>query len=539
MPQATPQVQLIDARLAVNVNRLQGIFVRSDDFQLRRLTLNIEQTGVPVVLACFPGLTDQERLAEIIALLQEIQEDISRLLPGCLPVGKIKKINRWSQVKAKLLSGWVVLFVEGSREAYCFPLPAPFVRSPDEPVAEQVVRGPHNGFVEDIEKNLALVRQRMRSTNLKVELFQLGRLSATRVALIYGEGIIDPAVLAEVKHRLVQIDVDDIKAAGTIEEFIEDHPLSIFPQILHTERPDRVTTAIASGAFAVIVDGTPMVLLAPVTFVQFFHSPEDEYERYYYGTFVRLLRYLAIPIALLLPSLYVALTTFNSEMIPTQLLFSIATARAGIPFPAMVEAFLMEATFELLREAGIRLPRQVGQAVSIVGALVIGEGAVRAGIVSQGMVIVVALTGMASFGLPAFNQAQVLRMLRFPLLLLGGTAGILGVFSGVLVLLLHLLGLRSFGVPYFSPLSPLELTAWKSQVLRFPVWAIGGREDYLGTGNKRRLGKQIQRRRYKWFLPGDQGSKQPDPRDHDLVVTAMTPMSRLLAARKKPALARR
>jgi spore germination protein KA len=274
--------------------------------------------------------------------------------------------------------------------------------------------------------------------------------------------------------------------SGYLEEFIEDNPYSPFPQVVHTERPDRVTASLLEGRVAILTDGTPFALIVPAEFITLMQSPEDYYERYMVATAIRWLRYIGFAMSLLLPSLYIAITTFHQEMIPTRLLISLAAAREGVPFPALVEALMMEFTFEALREAGIRLPRAVGQAVSIVGALVIGQAAVQAGIVSPLMVIVVAITGIASFMNPAFNIALTMRLMRFPLMLLAATLGLFGVMVGILAILIHLAGLRSFGVPYLSSLAPLHTKDLKDVAVRAPWWAMDNRPAETAKLNRRR-----------------------------------------------------
>ncbi|WP_269758372.1 spore germination protein [Thalassobacillus sp. C254] len=269
-------------------------------------------------------------------------------------------------------------------------------------------------------------------------------------------------------NRLQRIDVDGTIESGMIEEFIEDNPLSPFPQILNTERPDVVASYLLEGHVCVLVDGSPSALIAPVSFYSLLQSPEDYYQRFMASTLLRWLRYFFLVIALLLPSIYVL-----------------------IPFPALIEAFIMEIMFEVLREAGLRLPKQVGAAVSIVGALVIGEAAVSAGIVSSPMVMVVAITGIASFALPRYNFAFPIRMLRFPMVLLAGALGLLGVILGVLAILVHLCTLRSFGVPYLSPWAPFQFNSLKDVFYRAPSWAMSTRPNVIGEDDDHRIAKHL------------------------------------------------
>jgi len=259
-----------------------------------------------------------------------------------------------------------------------------------------------------------------------------------------------------------------------------------FPQIVHTERPDRVAAGLLQGRVAILTDGTPFVLLVPGEFVTFLTSPEDYYERYMLGTFIRWVRMAAFIISLVLPSLYIAITTFHSEMIPTRLLISITSYRQGLPFPTLAEALAMEFTFEILREAGVRLPRSIGQAVSIVGALVIGQSAVQAGIVSPLMVIIVAFTGIASFSFPSYNLGITIRLLRFPLMLLAGLLGLFGVMFGIIMITIHMASIRSLGVPYLASVAPVHLSDLKDVLVRAPWWAMDERPAEVSKINRRR-----------------------------------------------------
>jgi spore germination protein KA len=258
---------------------------------------------------------------------------------------------------------------------------------------------------------------------------------------------------------------------------IVDNPYSLFPQVITTERPDRAAAALAEGRVVLITDTTPFALILPATLAMLLQSPEDYYHPHGISTAIRWLRYLAFIISVAASPLYVAVTTFHQEMIPFKLLLSVAAAREGVPLPAVLEAIVMEGVFELLREAGIRLPRPVGQAVSIVGALVIGEAAVTAGVVSPLMVIVVATAGIASFATPSYELAIPLRILRFPLMVLAGSLGLFGLTAGLLAVLIHLSGLRSFGVPYLAPLAPLKFGEWKDVLWRAPLWMMHTRPE--------------------------------------------------------------
>ncbi|MNW49225.1 Spore germination protein A1 [compost metagenome] len=296
----------------------------------------------------------------------------------------------------------------------------------------------------------------------------IGATTHTELAILYIEGIAPQSVIQEAKQRLNQIEMDSILSSGYIEELIRDHPKSPFPVIQASQRPDAVSAALIQGKVAILVDGTPFALILPVTFWFAFQTVEDYYINFLFASMLRMLRFLFAFLALALPSLFVAVTTFHSEMIPTALTLSLASAREIIPFPALLETFMMEVTFEALREAGVRLPRPVGQTISIVGALVIGQAAVQAGIISAPLIIVVSLTGIASFLIPQTEMSQAISLLRFPLLICAGTFGLYGVSVGLIAILIHLTNLRSFGVSYLSPVSPFQLSGLSDVFVRAP-----------------------------------------------------------------------
>lgn len=409
------------------------------------------------------------------------REDVFSLVKErALQVGEVKETIRKGEVIDLILSGDTALLIDGYSKALVASTRGWKTRDISEPITEGAVRGPREGFTEDLRTNTSLIRRRIKSPKLKTESLRIGAVTKTEVVVAYIEGVAASGVVKEVQDRLLRIDTDAILESGYLEEFIEDSPFSPFPTIEHTERSDKVAAALVEGRVAILVDGTPFVLMVPTVFFQFLQSSEDYYERFLLGTAARWIRFLAFLFALLLPSLYIAMTTIHQEMIPTELALSIAGARDGVPFPAFVEAFIMEVAFELLREAGVRLPRPVGQAVSIAGALIIGESAVRAGIVSSAMVIIVALTGIASFSIPAFNLALTLRLLRFPMMIVAAIMGIPGMAITVLVIVAHMADLRSFGVPYLSPVAPASYRDWKDVVARAPWWSMFMRPTAIG-----------------------------------------------------------
>ena len=313
----------------------------------------------------------------------------------------------------------------------------------------------------------------------------VGRYTQTEIIIAYIKGLADKTLIEEVTNRLQRIDIDGVLESGYIEEMIEDNPFSPFPQLINTERVDVAAAGLLEGRVVILIDGTPDVLVAPITLYSLLQSAEDYYQRFMISTTIRWMRYFFLVISLLLPSLYVALITYHQEMVPTALLISMARSREEIPFPALVEALIMEIFFEVLREAGIRLPKQVGSAVSMVGALVIGDAAVAAGIISAPIVIVVAITGIASFMIPRYSAGIAIRMLRFPMIFLAGTMGLLGIILGVISIVVHLCSLRSFGISY-HPIAPINGRELKDVLIRAPWWKLNTRPHLTGEDNKYR-----------------------------------------------------
>ncbi|WP_379160887.1 spore germination protein [Paenibacillus sp. sgz5001063] len=472
---------------------LKEQFGQSPDFIFR--TLSGEPSDESGMVVCyFEGLIDHKLLTSIFeSLIHEAPDSnsfitnpnlmASRILER-LPSGNIQMIRTEDQLFTEILSGSVVIIINNCPFPLAVMISGGVRRSVEEPTSQTVVRGPKEGFTEDISTNIALIRRKIKSPKLKFEAHDIGQLTHTKVVLAYIEDVASSDVVKEITLRLQSIDTDSILESGYIEEFIQDAPLSPFPTMIDTERPDTVAGCLLDGQVAVLVDGTPFALIAPVTFFNFFQTSEDYYQRYDISTFLRCLRLVAFLVSLLLPSLYIALTTFQQEMIPTTLLISLAAQREGTPFPALVETLIMEVTFEVIREAGIRMPRVIGPAISIVGALVIGQAAVQAGLVSGAIVIVVSFTAISNFVIPYFSMSSAIRLLRFALMFLAGFLGLFGILAGLIPLLAHLLSLKSFGTDYLMPYSPFYKSNMKDLVIRAPWWAMKTRPNVKSSKNR-------------------------------------------------------
>lgn len=403
-----------------------------------------------------------------------------------LSIGSISDLEHMEPLISAILEGNTVILIDGSSHGVIASSIGGEERGVEEPQSQTVVRGPKEGFTENIRTNTALIRRKIKSPNLWIVDRKIGRVTQTDVAVMYLNGIANDKIVQEILNRLDRIDTDSILESGYIEEFIQDTTFTPFPTITNTERPDAIAGAILEGKIAILVDGTPFALIAPITIFKLFQSSEDYYQKFDIATFLRLLRIISFVVSMLLPSLYIAISTFHQEMLPTTLLISLAAQREGIPFPAVVEALAMEITFEVLREAGVRMPRAMGSAISIVGALVLGQAAVQAGLVSAAMVIIVAFTAIASFVAPSVSIANSARLLRFGFMILAATLGLFGIMAGLLAMLIHLAGLRSFGLPYLTPFAPFIPLDQKDVLVRVPWWAMVTRPTLINRKNAKR-----------------------------------------------------
>lgn len=492
----------LSAKLSLNIQKIKDMTGNSPDITFRLMEASMG-VRLDIAVIYINGLADSNTVNNVImkSLMQETEKEAKQSLlttdpltmikKRVLSIGGVNEINTMDQLLSALFAGDTIILIQGHDRGLSAGTLGWEHRGVEEPQSQTVIRGPKEGFTENLTTNTALLRRKVKSPYLWMEMKQIGRVTQTKVAVMYLKGVANEKVVSEVMQRLDRIDTDSILEGGYIEEFIQDATFTPFPTIANTERPDAVAGAILEGQVAILVDGTPFVLLAPVTFFKFFQSAEDYYHRYDIVTVIRTMRYISFIVSMLLPSLYIAVTTFHQEMLPTTLLISLMAQREGIPFPAFVEALIMEITFEVLREAGIRMPRAIGPAISIVGALVLGQAAVQAGLVSAGMVIVVSFTAISNFVAPAFNIAIAARLLRFFFMFLAATLGLFGIMAGLIFVLIHMAGLRSFGVPYLLPMAPFVPANQKDILVRVPWWAMFTRPRLISQQNTIRQGKNL------------------------------------------------
>ena len=417
--------------------------------------------------------------ANLSDLPENIDEINSYIWSNVVHVTKGKVSSDLASLPEDIVKGQLILFIDGGNQALTFDMRKIEQRGVEQPQTEQVIRGSREGFVEKLENNLSLLRYRLQTPDFRIEISPLGTRTKSKVAMCYIEGITNKELVAEVMRRISLIDTDSIIDSGYIEQFIEDQPLSPFPQVQNTERPDKTVAALLEGRVAILVDGSPFSLIVPALFNQFLQALDDYTERFMIGSLLRIIRLLALLFSLIFPALYVSIISFNPELMPTEFAVAISGSRAGVPFPAVLEVLIMEVSMEILREATIRLPQKIGGALSIVGVLVIGQAAVAAGLASPITVVVIALTTIGSFASPSYNEAISLRMLRFPIIFMAGMFGLLGVMIGMIIICNHLLYLESFGVPYMSPYVPGKWRDMKDTLVRAPLWWMHKRPSFL------------------------------------------------------------
>ncbi|HWS29765.1 MAG TPA: spore germination protein [Clostridia bacterium] len=487
----TPEAKM-DKALMSNLDGLKSLFTNSSDLKIHVFRFGPDN-GIPAALAYIDGLVNEQILSDAILHPLMLWHADSAFLPSgtdlmdmvkqeVLWTADVKTVSSISELAAGCLNGNTALMIDGCPSSLSISAKGFEKRSVTTPQTETVVRGPREGFTENLRTNTSLIRRKIRDAHLHVEQMILGRKTQTVVCLMYLEGVANPKIVETVKGRIERLDVEAIFETGYIEEYIEDAPFSPFATIGYSEKPDVVAANILEGRIAIVVDGTPFVLTVPMLFIESFQSAEDYYARPLYASLVRILRFLAYLIAVFAPAVFIALSSFHHELIPTTLLFTIAKARGGTPFPVFVEALIMIFAFEILREAGIRLPQPIGQAISIVGALIMGDAAVSAGLVGAPMVITIALTAVASFLVPTQNDS--ISILRIVMTIPTAFVGFYGLAMGALAVLVHLASLESFGVPYFDSFDSADDA--KDTLIRAPLWTMLKRPKGIARGDTTR-----------------------------------------------------
>lgn len=482
----------------------------NSDIIIREFTLNARNKQYQAFLLFIDGMVDSELINDNIlqALMMRNRANIfegtqneiiseaktnnitvrkikkfdleSYILNSLLPQNSVKKVSKFEDCFSGVNMGNCALFIDTIPVAFDIDVKGFKQRSVDTPTNEIIIKGPQEAFVENIRTNTSLLRRSVNNENLVIESFEIGKLSKTKCGVCYMKNIANSDLIAEVKYRLNNLNVDSILSSGELEQLIEENNNYSLPQVLSTERPDKATKYLYSGRVVILVNGNPYALIMPATLVDFVSSPEDTNLKFQFANFIKFLRLLAILITLLLPGIYVAISDFHQELLPTELLFSILASRENVPFPIIFEILVMEISFELIREAGLRVPSPIGPTIGIVGALVLGQAAVSASIVSPILIIIVAITGISSLAVPDFSFGFHLRILRFVFILLGYATGFFGIALGICVYTCILCSIKSFGVPYMVPYGPVTNINQSGFFLQ-PVWKREKRPDYLNT----------------------------------------------------------
>lgn len=476
---------------------------RNKDVVIRKLMI----PGEPVIKAMLifmDGLVDKKIVT--VSILQPLmlmrndclgyggEDFVTQIIEQFLPSGQAARVVSFKEVEHAINTGDAALFFDGIDEVVTLETKGFEHRGIDRPTTEQSVRGSQNSFNEVLRVNTALIRTMLHTTDLVTEMIPVGLRGETNCAVMYLESVANKELVREVKRRIVGINADVITDSGVLENFIVDFPRNPFPQTLSTERPDRIVTNLAEGRVAIFLDGNPFGQIVPISFFTLLHAADDYSLNLYYANMLRIVRLLGAFLSLLLPALYLAISTFHQEAIPTDLLLSIISARSSVPFPTIVEILLMEVSFELIREGGLRIPGILGSTIGIVGALILGQAAVAAKIASPIMVIVIAVTGLASYSIPDYRLASALRLLRLVFIGLAFFMGLVGIATGFMVLITVLCSMKSFGMPYMAPLAPKTMPDG-DLIFRIPVYKQQRRPDEVNSQDDQRQG-QVSR---KWI----------------------------------------
>jgi spore germination protein KA len=478
-----------------SLNELKTMFGKDETVTFREFCCK-KDPSICFCIAFVNGMIDKNSIHDQIIkpiIEAELNDalDINQLLNAIsmevISAASVQQISGLENIIQALLSGNTILFVKEFEKVVAIDTSDWDKRPITEPESEKTVTGPREGFTENIGSNMVLIRRKLKTSNLKLEFIELGTETKTKICICYLENIADEKIVEEVRTRVKKIDVDGVLDAEYLQELIKDTPMTPFKTTGYTERPDVVAGKLLEGRVGILCDGTPVVITVPFIFVEYFNVNEDYYTNFYYATINRIIRWIGFFLASSVPAIYVALITFHQEMLPTQLLLSISASRQNVPFPTIVEAILMLFVFELLRETSVRMPTVIAQTISIVGALVIGQAAVEAKLVSAPMIIVAALTGITSFIAPKM-QGEII-LIRLIFLLSASFIGLYGYLFSVIGMFIHLASLRSFGIPYMINLGTFRASDAKDTMVRVPWQTMKSRPKLVVQQNKQRTSK--------------------------------------------------
>lgn len=463
----------LDSKLKKTVND-NLIILRSKCENTADLNVReIKVAGIDIAMIVMEGMVNLQLLATMILdriLLNDFNEDTTSediydfIEKETLTSADLKDSYEFDEVFKFLMSGFAVFLIDGIDKAIVMGAQGFSFRSISEPSSEVNEKGSREGFTEPLRINMTMVRRRIKDPQLKFEMMTVGSISRTDICLVYMTNAVSKKLLREIRHKLTQTDLEVVLTSGYLQPFLESKTATLFSDVGYTERPDTLCAKIQEGRVAIMIDGTPFSLIVPYLFTENFQSMDDYAHKPYYATFIRIIKYISFVISILLPGVYVAVGTFHPELFPDSLLFNIASAREITPFPLVLEALVIHFMYEIMREAGLRLPRPVGHAVSIVGALVIGDASVTAGLVGAPMVLVVALTAISSFVVPSLHES--ISVLRFAFIVIGGTLGLYGIALGGAMVLTNACALQAFGVPYLTSIAPFSIFSMRDVFIR-------------------------------------------------------------------------
>jgi spore germination protein KA len=492
---AQPDINKVSQYLNINLEILRSEFnlPTNKDVIIREFTVNRNMNAFIIFM---DGMADRMIINDFILRQLMTPSHFIEFEEGCplqyimknvLSVNDAKPYSDFKKdIIPKILGGLTGLFIDGCNEALLIESRGYEKRSVERPATETVIRGSQEAFTENLRTNITLVRKIIRNKDLITEMLPIGDTNNSTCAVMYLNGITNPELIMEVKRRIESIKTDYINGDGMLEQFIEDQPFMLFPQVINTERPDRAAAFVMDGQVIIIPDGTPFAITVPVTLWRLLYTTEDTNSRWQYGLALRLVRILAFLLSTFLPGLYVALVLYHQSMLPVDLLYSIAIARENVPFPTVVEILLMEISFELIREAGVRVPGVIGTTLGIIGALILGQAAVAASIVSPILIIIVAVTGLGSFAIPSYSLASGVRITRFAFIFLGATFGFYGISAGIFLLGCLACSMKSFGVPYLAPSAPKVKSTSLLPFVRKPIWTEDMRGDPFNPIDRRK-----------------------------------------------------
>lgn len=421
-----------------------------------------------------------------------IGNQLDYIISTSINVGQLTKSPSFAAMVHNIFDGMLVLIIDTIPEVVIVDIHGGLFRGVEEPPSEKAIRGPREGFIENLDMNISMVRRHLRTPRLVIKKTTVGRRTRTPVAILYIDDIADQQLIEQVEAKIDRIDIDGILNAGNIIQFMEEKPYSLFPQIWSSERPDKAVAKLLEGRIAVMVDGTPTAFFLPSLFVEFFQASEDYLERFFLGSYLRFVRYIAFFIAISLPSLYIGLISFSPELVPLNLVISFAQARKEVPFPVLLETLIQEFIIQMVIEAGLRLPGPVGQTTGVVSGIILGQAAISAKLASPGLIIVIAITTICTFVLPSGPLVQATRILRLPLIFLTASFGLFGFSLGWLIIITHLSSLESLGVPYFAPFAPMRYADLKDSLLRVPIWQMNKRPVSIPAQQQQRQGNSKQ-----------------------------------------------